>query len=88
MRNQPKQAVYLSDKEIYAAGKTGYQRGWKNIPPYAIASLRDFAALTWRKGFTDTRDCNEDDGKYGQRLYQKFILQTDGTLELDKPVVA
>jgi hypothetical protein len=30
----------VTDADIYEAGKFAFKRGWKNIPPYSIASIR------------------------------------------------
>ena len=55
----------MTDEEIYEAGKDGFRRGWKNIPPYSIAALpRDrriqkTAAEIWQEGWAHEKSVSK-----------------------------
>lgn len=51
----------MSNEEIYEEGREGYRRGWKNIPPFSIASISKdrkvqmTAAEIWQSGWKDEK---------------------------------
>jgi hypothetical protein len=58
----------MTDPEIYAEGRKAFFIGRKAVPPASITFLRDYASLTWLRGWRDGRDGLEDTGLYGKHL--------------------
>jgi hypothetical protein len=83
MRNVRKHAVQKSDKDIYEHGKHAFLCEQIMLPPASISSIRDFAALTWIKGWKDARSGSEDNGRYGKLLHKKYKWTAEGTLVRD-----
>jgi ribosome modulation factor len=41
----------MTFNDAFNAGMDGYKRGWKNIPPYSIAAVRQHMTLHWQDGW-------------------------------------
>lgn len=53
-------AAVITEEAIYEDGKAAFRRGWKNIPPYSIASIRrdprkPTSVTLWQNGWDHAR---------------------------------